>query len=400
MIKHTGDTLIEVLLAVSVFAMLAVGAIMIMGQGNNAGQRALEQTLVKQEIDSQVQMLRAIQQNHFATPVAEVDDAWTKVIGPSTSVATSASGNECPAIGSDHFILNPRKAPLEILKTPKIQDITAATAPPYAQIQYETATPQNIDKAYGLWIERKAVDDSINKTTSYEFTVRACWFGPGSSVPMQLSSVVRLYGKAVVADTAPPATGGSGSPSGGSGTLGTTPTTPTTPTATFSITGATLAGCSGAGSFTDPGYAGLRHCNPPEPLYSCVDYAVNIRPNIDRDYFRYRSGTYRLVIKYRDKSDGCSSYADPPAGYSYRVVVTDRMGWRPLTVMRLPAGQTEYTSDTFELYGFFGRDEINLEWINNCWLNTQGQCIPDSEAASAYADPDLVYESITLEKVD
>jgi len=42
-----GDTLIEVLLAVTIFSMLAVGVITVMNQGTHAAQRALEITLVR-----------------------------------------------------------------------------------------------------------------------------------------------------------------------------------------------------------------------------------------------------------------------------------------------------------------------------------------------------------------
>ena len=51
MLDQRGDTIIEVLLAVTVFSLVAIGAMMVMNQGTNSAQRSLEVTLVKQQIE-------------------------------------------------------------------------------------------------------------------------------------------------------------------------------------------------------------------------------------------------------------------------------------------------------------------------------------------------------------
>ena len=63
-----GDTIIEVLLAITVFSLVGVGAVTIMNQGVNTTQRALEITQVRQEIDSQVDALQAAHQAYSALP--------------------------------------------------------------------------------------------------------------------------------------------------------------------------------------------------------------------------------------------------------------------------------------------------------------------------------------------
>ena len=69
LITERGDTIIEVLLAITVFSLVAVGAMTIMSQGTNTTQRSLEMSLVKQQIDAQAEALRAAYQQdmHFIT---------------------------------------------------------------------------------------------------------------------------------------------------------------------------------------------------------------------------------------------------------------------------------------------------------------------------------------------
>lgn len=62
-----GDTIIEVLFAVAVFAMVGVGAMSIMSQGTAAAQRSLEITLVRQQMDAQAEAIRYIHQSYVAS---------------------------------------------------------------------------------------------------------------------------------------------------------------------------------------------------------------------------------------------------------------------------------------------------------------------------------------------
>ena len=57
-----GDTIIEVMFAFVLFSMVIVGAFMIMNQGMALAQRSLEVTQVRQQIDSQVLLIRTAQQ--------------------------------------------------------------------------------------------------------------------------------------------------------------------------------------------------------------------------------------------------------------------------------------------------------------------------------------------------
>ena len=58
LVRQRGDTLIEVLFAVSIFSAIVVGTIIIMNQGISSAQNALEINLVRNQIDTQAELLR------------------------------------------------------------------------------------------------------------------------------------------------------------------------------------------------------------------------------------------------------------------------------------------------------------------------------------------------------
>ncbi|HCR56001.1 TPA: hypothetical protein DIV49_03435 [Candidatus Saccharibacteria bacterium] len=180
-----GDTLIEVLLAVTIFSMLAVGVITVMNQGTHAAQRALEITLVRQQIDAQAEALRAAQQTAVTDPTV-----WNDITGSTTPVRSTS--DPCPAQPTDvsgAFVMNARNA-TRVTGASWLKSLNAAGAPVYAQVDY-TGTPQS----YGIWIERTAYPAAGTTPAAFDFRIRACWFGIGmpANTPMRLETIVRLY---------------------------------------------------------------------------------------------------------------------------------------------------------------------------------------------------------------
>lgn len=55
---NRGDTLVEVLLGVTIFSLVAVIALETMNRGMAIAQYSLETTLVRQQVDAQAEMLR------------------------------------------------------------------------------------------------------------------------------------------------------------------------------------------------------------------------------------------------------------------------------------------------------------------------------------------------------
>lgn len=81
----SGDSLIEVLLGITIFSAVSVGGIAIMNSGLNQAQRSLEITMTRNEIDAQAEALRFIHNNYVAERELAEDkwqftDLWNKIV--------------------------------------------------------------------------------------------------------------------------------------------------------------------------------------------------------------------------------------------------------------------------------------------------------------------------------
>lgn len=205
--RQEGDTLIEVLFAITVLSLAIVMSLSIMNQGTSTSLRSLQITLVRQEIDSQAEALRFLNSSYVA--------AYTSGYTPNTADATTspaeeyykiiqhASGGDvsvskfgdtadqnCRPAPDSSFILNPRTARYQSY-SPTI--LTQANT--FAQLTYNEST-NALSQSQGLWIE--ALRSAPRDGTSYiDFHIRACWGAPGLNMPMNLGTIVRLYDPAV-----------------------------------------------------------------------------------------------------------------------------------------------------------------------------------------------------------
>ncbi|MBI3889871.1 type II secretion system protein [Candidatus Saccharibacteria bacterium] len=183
--REKGDTIIEVLFAIAVFSLIAVGGLSIMNQGTALAQRALEINLVRQQIDTQSEAIRYINQSYVAdfgkngTPT----QLWNQV-AVNNAVSSAA---DFDAIVVDGRCVLPAKA--FAIDTTKMatNPLLSPTATPatYSKIRYDAPLP----RAEGIWVQ--AVKRS--GTGFYDFHIRACWDSPGRSSPMTLGTIVRLY---------------------------------------------------------------------------------------------------------------------------------------------------------------------------------------------------------------
>jgi len=195
-----GDTLIEVLFAVTVFSLAVVMSLSIMNQGTAASLRSLQITLVRQEIDSQAEALRFLNSAYVATyttgyapiaadasPAAEYYRIIQniKAIGATSVSAFGSTSAVCTQAPSGSFILNARSARLQPYDVTKLIDASS-----YAQVVYKA--DGSLDTSQGLWIE--AIRSTPSGGTSYtDFHIRGCWGAPGTDVSMNLGTIVRLY---------------------------------------------------------------------------------------------------------------------------------------------------------------------------------------------------------------
>jgi type II secretory pathway pseudopilin PulG len=196
-----GDTLIEVMFAFAIFALVAVGSLTIMNQGVSAAQRSLEITLVRAQMDAQAEAIRYIHRVYVAAyqkdtviPAGSVADEWvkmTKVNGVDfASPFGQTAGVVCPdTMPSGAFILNARTARVQTV-APAASAPDGESLPPFAQVIYNDDS--SVSAAYGIWIEA-VPSDPTDGTAFVDFHIRSCWSGAGSSTPMTLGTIVRLY---------------------------------------------------------------------------------------------------------------------------------------------------------------------------------------------------------------
>ncbi|HET8884648.1 MAG TPA: prepilin-type N-terminal cleavage/methylation domain-containing protein [Candidatus Saccharimonadales bacterium] len=202
---NQGDTLIEVMFAFAIFALVAVGSLTIMNQGIATAQRSLEITLVRAQMDAQAEAIRYIHQAYVAayqkggpTPTGTAAE-WLAMTSKTTGKgADSASqfgqtnDTLCPETvpGERPFILNARTATVWD-SVPQSSPLAGASLPPFAQIIYNDDS--SINQAYGIWVEAIPSSSNTNGTGFVDFHIRSCWSGAGSSAPVTLGTIVRLY---------------------------------------------------------------------------------------------------------------------------------------------------------------------------------------------------------------
>lgn len=200
-----GDTIIEVLFAITIFSFVAVGGLSIMNQGVATAQRSLEIGLVRQQMDTQADALRYLNQAYVADYGKRGDATriWQEAIaGQSVAAAQRfddiADATTCNIPNGDGDGENDRAFALDVNQlltkpdsgpaNPEITDIRAADT--YAKILRDADAPIS---SRGLWIQAVRADVPDGQPGFYDFHIRACWNSPGQSMPVTLGTIVRLY---------------------------------------------------------------------------------------------------------------------------------------------------------------------------------------------------------------
>ena len=199
-----GDTLIEVLFAITVFSFIVVASLNLMNQGVAASQRSMEITTVRQQMDGQAEVLRFLHESYVdayqpgtatytpGTPAAEYQKiiAFAKASGRTSASEFNGGGTTCtvPSDPARDFILNPVSA---TLVTSSINPAVFEKAPIFAQLTYGSGNV--LEKSQGLWVEAVRSTENGSSAGYIDFHIRACWDVPGTDIPMNLGTIVRLY---------------------------------------------------------------------------------------------------------------------------------------------------------------------------------------------------------------
>jgi hypothetical protein len=207
------------LFAISIFSLIAVGGISIMNKGNAVTQRALEITLVRQQIDSQAEILRFLNSSYIkafdsgasidsygapdntALPPITAKPAywWASMTKEASSSGYleileasdfSLPSSICPAFIDNSFIFNTKTTELVKLTTSNFLQPSS-----FSQLRFDIDDDSFVSSD-GLWIEAVRSDDGVGDESGLgyiDFHIRACWPSVGQEVPMTIGTIVRLY---------------------------------------------------------------------------------------------------------------------------------------------------------------------------------------------------------------
>lgn len=177
-----GDTLIEVIFSTAVLSLIIVIALSVMNSGTAQAERAVEGTFVRQEIDSQTEMLRFARDAY----VAKADGAatlWNAIKNQRSPSVLSfnalASQPNCKPTNNKAFWLSNAGGTVSV-KTAFIQPATFA------------GTDDSGGVSDGLWIEATPTGN----TNYVDFYVYACWDSPNGGAKSTTGTVTRLYAPA------------------------------------------------------------------------------------------------------------------------------------------------------------------------------------------------------------
>jgi type II secretory pathway pseudopilin PulG len=211
--RQAGDTLIEVLFAITVFSLVSVGCLSIMNQGSATAERALEITLVRAQINNQAETLRFLNTSFIQAyiPGAPLSTyAKTTPAGQWAAMDTSIEAHPllqaqafdsvndvCPTPQPESFIFDTENVvfqdPYDVADPGVIKPSQAVS---YSQLVYTTSgSTHTLTAAQGIWVQavRSATDPDHPNIGYIDFHIDACWQGPGQSVPVTLGTIVRLY---------------------------------------------------------------------------------------------------------------------------------------------------------------------------------------------------------------
>ena len=198
-VNQRGDTIVEVLFAITVFSLVAVGALAIMNLGSNLAQRSLEVTQVRQQIDAQAELIRFAHAAYASSPNSNsaAVKTWRDIKAKSvTSIVSNKHVDKkgkpiCPAKVNNSFVLMRRTSGSSQISLQALAKIDQPAV--YSQVNVARESGRGVSS--GLWVQAARVASKSPGISSdaYDIHIHACWASPGADVPSKLETIVRLY---------------------------------------------------------------------------------------------------------------------------------------------------------------------------------------------------------------
>lgn len=196
-----GDTMVEVMLAMTFFSLVTVGIYALVRTSFISTNESLEYNQVRNYIDSQATNLRFLQASYMGSynngsavngPGLKWKTLRDKIISNSPAVVTDfgVGTSTCPNIPTTSFVLNPKTSDIVFA-----DDGTGRFKSNFSGLsRLEYNDDNSISNIYGIWIEAKRDTSSSGGSTYFiDFYIRSCWYRLGSSSANTLATIVRLY---------------------------------------------------------------------------------------------------------------------------------------------------------------------------------------------------------------
>lgn len=186
MLARRGDTIVEVMVAVAVFSLVAVGTVTVMNRGVAAAERSLEVTLVRQQIDSQAELIR------YARSIE--DPVWDSIKAAAITNPPTVNTTTCPNAppNNSFFVTTTTATPAGLTYYSLPGDPSRFAA---ASVHSQFTLGTNPSRTSGLWVVAVRADTTSTATAAdaYDMYINACWFAPGFDRPQLLRTIVRLH---------------------------------------------------------------------------------------------------------------------------------------------------------------------------------------------------------------
>lgn len=193
---QSGDTIIEVLMAITIFSLIAVGSLMLMQKGAAMAQRSLEITLVRQQMDGQADLIRLAHDSYLSNPDATTGPGavWRQITTNAQTAGSLPSLNNpasCPTNVPRSFVVTKASSATNGLSLQRFTTVR----PPTVFSQVNVLETGVANPAEGLWVQAIRIPPrgSANAVDAYDVYIRACWGSVGLDRPMTLGTIVRLY---------------------------------------------------------------------------------------------------------------------------------------------------------------------------------------------------------------
>ncbi len=186
MSSERGDTIIEVILASAILALVTVSSFAIMERASASAYDALERSEVRLSINGQTELLNYFRDSYIKATIggltvsgagATPADMWKKIsIHP--TVSTAPTLETCTAPSDSFYLRRNANTNYQFVATPA----TASTGLP---------APGS-----GLWIKKITPNGQSPKRYYHDFYIVACWPSTAGG-EQRMSSIVRLHDPAL-----------------------------------------------------------------------------------------------------------------------------------------------------------------------------------------------------------